>query len=200
MKQMLRQLGILVSVIILFSSSSKAEQPYMHGGVKYFNYGLTSEDLQTINTSLVNLGFASSTSSTDNAGWGFEIGLGYNVSDNYAIEGSYVDLGTLTIKTNLTGPTENITTDITGHSFAGGVKAKFGSDTEHFFVRGGIHSWELNSKVTSSLGVSSDPLGSGTDPWGGVGFQWDMLNVSYDMYKLGTSDVTSFTLGVNYKF
>lgn len=188
------------ALIFIFSIPSKADQPYMHGGVKYFDYGVTTGDLQTINTSLVSLGFASSTSSTDNTGWGFEIGLGYNISDNYAIEGSYVDLGTLTIKTNLTGPTENISTDIDGHSFAGGIKAKFGSGTEHFFVRGGMHSWELNSKVTTSLGTSSDPLGSGTDPWGGVGFQWEMVNLSYDMYKLDSSEITSLTFGVNYKF
>ena len=54
----------------------------MYGGAKIFNYGIEKSDLQEINTSLVALGFSSSTSSTDNTGVGFDIGFGAQISPN----------------------------------------------------------------------------------------------------------------------
>jgi hypothetical protein len=198
---MIKKTAIALFLVLLTTANfSNAKEPYVYGAAKYWNYGLEKSDLQTINTSLVNLGFSSSSSSTDNWGIGYEFGIGYDVTDNFAIEGGYVDFGTLTIKTNTTGPTENITTDITGNAFSANLKAKFGSNDDHFFGRAGIHTWDLNSAVTSSLGKSTDPLGSGTDPWFGVGYQSGMFNVSYDYYKLGSSDITSITGGIKYTF
>ena len=71
----------------------------MFGGAKVFNYGIETSDLQEINTSLVSLGFSSSTSSTDNTGIGFDLGFGFEIAPILSIEGGYVNYGTLTIKT-----------------------------------------------------------------------------------------------------
>jgi len=198
MKKILSILGLILTFTVC--NISFAKQPYVHGGLKFFDYGLESGDLQTINTSLVALGFSSSTSSTDNSGVGFEFGVGYDLNDNFAIEGSYVDLGTLEINTTTTGPAESIKTEIDGHSFAFAGVVKFGEPASHFYGRAGMHSWDLSAKVTTSLGSSSDALGDGTDPWFGVGYRHEWFRIGYDYYKMDDSDITSITGSIVYNF
>ena len=92
-------------MLVLFNiNTTKAEDGYMFGGIKVFNYGIETSDLQVINTSLVSLGFSSSTSSTDNTGIGMDLGFGINISETLAAEVGYVNYGTLEINTTLTGP------------------------------------------------------------------------------------------------
>jgi hypothetical protein len=77
----MKKIFVMITACFLsISSISNAEEKYLFGGVKLFNYGIEGSDLQVINTSLVNLGFSSSTSSTDNTGVGFDLGVGFNVS------------------------------------------------------------------------------------------------------------------------
>ena len=66
-------LTLIISSLTLMNAS-KAEDSYVFGGAKLFNYGIESSDLQVINTSLIDLGFSSSLSSTDNSGIGFDLG------------------------------------------------------------------------------------------------------------------------------
>ena len=187
--------------LILFSSQSlKAEETYMFGGAKLFNYGIESSDLQTINTSLIALGFSSSTTKTDNQGVGFDIGLGFNMSDNFAIEAGYVNYGTLEINTSTTGPVENLKLEIKGSGLTGAGVLKFGDDKENFYVKGGMHSWELDGKITASLGSSTEPLGSGTDLFGGVGFVMDNFYASYDYYVVDDGNFSSFGIGYKKSF
>ena len=155
-------------IVIFLSVQFKAHsaETYMYGGAKIFNYGIETSDLQEINTSLVALGFSSSTSSTDNTGIGFDIGFGAQITPNFSIEGGYVNYGTLTIKTTLTGPTESVTTDITGDGVTGAVKLQ----RDGYYVKGGMHSWDFTGKVKTSQGNSSESLGTGTDPFFGIGF------------------------------
>ena len=92
----------LVFTFILLSTQAKvysAEKSYIFGGAKIFNYGIEKSDLRELNTSLVALGFSSSASSTDNSGIGFDVGIGVEIAPNFSIEGSYVNYGTLEIKT-----------------------------------------------------------------------------------------------------
>ena len=192
---------VIILGLILFSSQSlKAEETYMFGGAKLFNYGIESSDLQTINTSLIALGFASSTTKTDNRGVGFDIGLGFNMSDNFAIEAGYVNYGTLEINTSTTGPVENLKLEIKGSGFTGAGVVKFGDDKENFYVKGGMHSWELDGKITASLGSSTEPLGSGTDVFGGVGFVMNNFYASYDYYVVDDGNFNSFGIGYKKSF
>ena len=192
---------VVIFGLILFSIQSlKAEETYMFGGAKLFNYGIESSDLQTINTSLIALGFSSSTTKTDNQGVGFDIGLGFNMSDNFAIEAGYVNYGTLEINTSTTGPVENLKLEIKGSGLTGAGVLKFGDDKENFYVKGGMHSWELDGKITASLGSSTEPLGSGTDLFGGVGFVMDNFYASYDYYVVDDGNFSSFGIGYKKSF
>ena len=197
---MKKTLVVILGLILFSSQSLKAEETYMFGGAKLFNYGIKSSDLQTINTSLIALGFSSSTTKTDNQGVGFDIGLGFNMSDNFAIEAGYVNYGTLEINTSTTGPVENLKLEIKGSGLTGAGVLKFGDDKENFYVKGGMHSWELDGKITASLGSSTEPLGSGTDLFGGVGFVMDNFYASYDYYVVDDGNFSSFGIGYKKSF
>ena len=192
---------IIILGLILFSSQSlKAEEGYMYGGAKLFSYGIENSDLRKINTSLIALGFSSATTKTDNSGIGFDIGVGLNMSDNFAIEAGYVNYGTLEVNTSTTGPVENLKLEIKGSGLTGAGVLKFGDDKENFYVKGGMHSWELDGKITASLGSSTEPLGSGTDLFGGVGFVMDNFYASYDYYVVDDGNFSSFGIGYKKSF
>jgi hypothetical protein len=118
----MKKLFILLFTLLSLQSNVNSEEAYMFGGAKLFNYGIEKSDLQAINTSLVSLGFSSSASSTDNSGIGFDVGIGVEIAPNFSIEGSYVNYGTLEIKTETTGPTETLFTEVKGDGIAGALK------------------------------------------------------------------------------
>ena len=192
----LKKLLVYTFIFLLTQVKVTSAETYIYGGAKIFNYGVESSDLQEINTSLVALGFSSSTSSTDNTGVGFDIGFGAEIAPNFAIEGGYVNYGTLTIKTNLTGPTENVTTDITGDGMTGAVKFF----QEGYYVKAGMHSWDFSGTVSTSQGSSSDALGSGTDPFFGIGFGSEQMELGYEHYVIEDGDISALTLRVAHKF
>jgi hypothetical protein len=191
---------VLAMFVFFLSNTSKAEDAYMFGGVKLFNYGIESSDLQVINTSLVSLGFSSSLSTTDNTGVGFDLGIGLNLDENLALEFGYVNFGTLEINTTLTGPAETVKTEITGNAITGAGVFKFGDDQENFYLKAGMHSWDLDGKVTASLGSSTAPLGTGTDLTFGAGFKANNWFASYDYYAVEEGDFSSFGIGYSTKF
>ena len=192
----MKKLLILLFTLLSLQSNVSSEETYMFGGAKLFNYGIEKSDLQAINTSLVSLGFSSSASSTDNSGIGFDIGIGVEIAPNFSIEGSYVNYGTLEIKTNTTGPTENITTEIKGDGVVGAIKYS----QEGYYVKGGMHSWDFSGKVTASLGSSSESLGTGTDPFFAVGFGSDQMELGYEYYKIEDGDISALTFRAAHKF
>jgi hypothetical protein len=193
---MKKKLLVLLFSLLSLQSNVHSEESYMFGGAKLFNYGIEKSDLREINTSLVALGFSSSASSTDNTGVGFDIGFGVEIAPNFSIEGSYVNYGTLEIKTNTTGPTENITTEITGDGVVGALKYS----QEGFYVKGGMHSWDFSGKVTASLGSSSDSLGTGSDPFFAAGFGSDQMEIGYEYYVIEDGDISAVTLRYARKF
>ena len=181
-------------------SITKAEGGYMFGGLKLFNYGIETQDLQALNTSIVNLGFSSSTSSTDNTGVGFDVGVGVNLTENFAFEGGYVNYGTLEINTTTTGPTESILLEIDGTGFTGAGVVKLGEDEDHAFLKAGFHTWDFKGKVTTSLGSSTEALGTGTDAFFSVGFKSAGWYTSYDHYIVDDGDIGSLNFGFSAKF
>ena len=186
----------VITILFVTAQFKVLAEPYIFGGAKLFNYGIEESDLQDINTSLVALGFTSSTSSTDNTGLGFDIGFGVEVADNLSLEGGYVNYGTLEIKTSTTGPTENITTEITGDGVTGAVKYF----QEGFFAKAGMHSWDFSGTVKTSQGSSSDSLGTGTDPFFGVGFGSDQMELGYEYYKIDEGSISALTARISHKF
>ena len=187
---------IVLFAFLSLQTNSHSTETYMYGSGKYFNYGVEKSDLQAINTSLVALGFSSSTSSTDNSGFGFDVGFGVEMAPNFFLEGGYINYGTLTINTTLTGPAETVKIDITGN----GVTAAGKLQLDSYYVKAGMHSWDFSGKITASLGSSSEPLGSGTDPFIGFGFGADGFEVGYEYYALDDGDISSLTFRYAYKF
>jgi len=194
-------LAVVLVIFVFFNiNSTKAEDGYMFGGIKVFNYGIETSDLQEINTSLVSLGFSSSTSSTDNTGIGMDLGFGVNISEILAAEIGYVNYGTLEINTTLTGPTETVKTEIDGDGFTGAAVFKLGEEDDYTYFKAGFHSWSFTGTVTASLGTSSEPLGTGTDPFFSFGFRGDGWYGSYDHYVIEDGDIGSFSLGYSHSF
>ena len=199
----MRKILIILTVffsIFSISNNTKANDAYFFGGVKYFNYGIETSDLQAINTSLVALGFSSSSSSTDNTGIGFDFGIGYLIDDTFGFEVGYVDYGTLEINTTLTGPAEKIKTEIDGNGITFAGVARFGEADNYGYLKAGLHSWEFEGTATASLGSSSEPLGTGTDPTFGIGYNVGGLMFGYDYYAIEDGDIGSLTLGYSAKF
>ena len=192
-----KKIAILISLIITFSfhNVSNADDGYMFGGIKVFDYGIKKSDLQEINTSLIALGFSSSASSTDNTGVGFDLGFGVNLSDTIAFEAGYVTYGTLEINTTLTGPAETVKTEIDGDGFTGAAVLKLGEESDYAYLKGGSHSWSFTGKVTASLGGSTEPLGTGTDPFFAIGYRGSNIYASYDYYAIEDGDISSFSIG-----
>jgi hypothetical protein len=192
----MKKLFILLFTLLSLQSNVNSEEAYMFGGAKLFNYGIEKSDLQAINTSLVSLGFSSSASSTDNSGIGFDVGIGVEIAPNFSIEGSYVNYGTLEIKTETTGPTETLFTEVKGDGIAGALKYS----QEGFYAKGGMHSWDFSATITASLGSSSDALGSGTDPFFGFGFGSEQMELGYEHYVLDDGDISALTVRFAHKF
>lgn len=199
---MKKLLIIILATVLFFSNSLRAEvKPYVFGDFKFFNYGITTSDLQELNRAVVSLGYTSSTSSTDNTGVGFELGFGVDVTKNLALEASYVDLGTLTIKNNTTGPTTRNTLDIEGSSLAFGLVGKLGDDEKnYFFGRVGMHSWDMDARLATGNGTANSSLGDGTDYFAGLGFRGEMFRFGYDFYKIDDSDISSLSVGIIHNF
>ena len=188
MKKIFSFLILIFILNLSFVSIAKSEDGYMFGGLKIFNYGVDKSDLQAINTSLIYLGFSSSSSSTDNTGVGFDIGFGFKLDETYGIELGFVDYGTLTIKTNTTAPVENITTEINGSGVTAAAVFMSGDIEDSFFLKGGMHSWEFEGTVTASLGSSTEPLGTGTDAFFAIGGAAGGWYYSFDFYVIGDGD------------
>jgi|TARA_Y100001970_G_C14164185_1_gene820304 hypothetical protein len=177
-------------LIIFFNTSAFSENNYVFGGIKIFNYGIETDDLQTLNQSMIDLGFSSSKSETDNTGVGFDVGMGIGLSDGISVEAGYINYGTLEIKTTLTGPAESLTTEISGD----GVTVAGVLNLEGVYLKGGIHSWDFTGTVSTSKGSSSQALGTGTDPFFGIGFVSENLGYSFEHYIIDDGDISSVNL------
>ena len=190
---------LAISLLFFLSLQSNVhaqETTYIYGGGKYFNYGIEKSDLQSLNASLIALGFSSSLSETDNSGIGFDFGFGVNMAENLSLEGGYVNYGTLTINTTLTGPSEKVKLEIDGN----GVTAAVKYSQAGFYVKGGMHSWDFEGKISASLGSSSEALGSGSDPFFGIGLGSDGFEFGYEHYVIDDGDISALTARVSHKF
>ena len=192
----MKKFAILLFSLLYLQSNAYSQETYVYGSGKYFNYGIEKSDLQAVNTSLIALGFSSSLSETDNSGYGFDFGFGVNMAENLSLEGGYVNYGTLTINTTLTGPSEKVKLEIDGNGVTGAVKYS----QEGFYVKGGMHSWDFEGKISASLGSSSEALGSGTDPFFGIGFGSDGFEFGYEHYVIDDGDISALTARVSHKF
>jgi hypothetical protein len=192
----MKKIIVILFVVFSLQSNVHSAETYMYGSGKYFGYGIEKSDLQALNTSLIALGYSSSLSETDNSGIGFDIGFGATIADNVSLEAGYVNYGTLTINTTLTGPSEKVKLEIDGNGVTAAVKL----DLEGYYVKGGMHSWDFEGKISTTQGSSSEALGSGTDPFFGIGFGADGFEAGYEYYGLDDGNISALTIRFSHKF
>jgi len=211
MKQAYQAFFALLGVILIGTTSptiatagdSSTGGAYIVGGIGLTDFNVSNQDLQSINTALVNLGFSSSTSSTDNSGLYLKGHGGYHLNKYLAVEGGFTSLGQLEINTTLTGPSESLTTtaDVYGFEASGLAKLETG-DSAFAYLRLGFLSWDADLTVTSSLG-STTAFESGTDPTVGIGWQYGKqhgIRVEYQYYPVDNSDIQTLHLSGVYGF
>jgi len=170
-----------VFLLNLSTVSLKAEN-YVYGGPKLFFYDVTQEDIDSVATDLVALGFSTATVSANSKGIGFDIGAGFPVNDSWDIEGGFVYMGEFELKASLTGPVETITAKSSAWSIPVVAKYKFGDSDRNLFVKAGGHYWKQNSDISTSLGKVS-MWGTGIDPVIGIGGQLSDFLISYEHYS-----------------
>lgn len=133
-------------------------------------------------TDLVNLGFSSATVKANDAGIGFDIGLGFPINDMLDIETSFVYLGEFELTADTTGPVENIKATSSGFTFPVAAKIKFGTGDANLYGKVGWHFWRQDSEISASKGKVT-LWGTGSDAIIGIGGQLGGLDVSYEHYS-----------------
>ena len=200
---------ILLPVFFLlnFNISFAQDKNQFYGVVALgtVDYGITTADLRSLNTSLVNLGFSSSTSSTDNTGLYWKAHGGMNINEYLAVEGGYTSLGTLVVDTTLTGPAETVKTEITGTAFEISGLGKYTFNKNYGFIRLGMTSFDIDTKVTTTLGSATLPVSSGTGFTYGFGGHFAVgdksgFRIEFQGYELDSAEVSTLHFGYTLNF
>jgi len=173
---------LTISITLLSSKNANAAENYVFGGPKIFYYDVDQSDVNQVATDLVNLGFTTAKVEANTAGLGFDIGLGFPVSDMIDIETSFVYLGEFELTATTTGPAESIKATSSGISIPIVAKIKFGTGDTNFYGKAGWHFWKQNSDISSSKG-KIELYGQGNDAVLGIGGQLGNFQVSYDHYN-----------------
>lgn len=202
---------IVLPAAILVSSQSFAQGPYLFGEL-----GQSSTDVGPVPA-----GFTADDTDTS-----FNIGLGYGLTDNFAIEGGYTDLGEASISTsapiNGTYLGSSVSVDGTlGADLSGfTLGAKLGvplSDTVSLYGRAGFFFWESDASISGTVtvdgasytGSSSAKLDDGVDEYFGAGVEVQLtealaLTASVTRYSIDllqdSADVDSVALGLKVAF
>ena len=193
----------LIIILLFFSIVNilKAKDDfYIYGSLGISDFGLTTDDLNTLNTSIVNLGYSSSFTTTTNAGISLKLSAGFDINEFLAIEGGYTYLGELDLENTTTGPVTKNTFSFGTDGWEISGLGKFGDDDQYFFARGGFWSWNVDVTVTTSLGSSTAVLGSGTDALFGVGGDYSGIRAEVTAYGLDGDYVYNYSVGYKYSF
>jgi len=130
---------IFFSSIIIFSNSAYSNNWYIGAGIGNSNHKYTLEDLEI--STLDNL-------KSDFTVNGYKLFTGYRISENFSIEGGYIDLGKSSISGSSSsgGNTDNITAyeEYYGLNLSGVASIPL-NDRLSFMTKGGIMKWENHS-------------------------------------------------------
>lgn len=196
-----------VFFILNFNISFAQDKNQFYGIVALgtVDYGITTADLQSLNTSLVNLGFSSSTSSTDNTGLYWKAHGGMNINEYLAVEGGYTSLGTLVVDTTLTGPAETVKTEITATAFEISGLGKYTFNKNYGFIRLGMTSFDIDTNVTTTKGSATLPVSSGTGFTYGLGAHFAVrdksgFRIEFQGYELDSAEVSTLHFGYTLNF
>ncbi|UCH53264.1 MAG: outer membrane beta-barrel protein [Pseudomonadota bacterium] len=133
----------------------------------------------------------------DDSDKGYKVFLGYNFGIipliNFAVEGSYVDLG----KAQGTALGSSSDTTVTGMNAYGLLGFNLGPVM--LFGKAGSISWDSESTVLGTKYKSS-----GSDPAYGVGVQFQLFGLGvraeYERFDIDTADIGFASIGLSYTF
>ena len=215
MKKRLLNIGLAVALFgapVAFAANAGGYVGVSGGGAKVEDFPSASE----FNAELAALGITA-TSSVDDTDTGWKLFAGYRFNRNFAVEGSYADLGEATVDSTVTAPsagTVSATWDAKTWALAAVGILPLANNFELFGKVGG-HYWdsELSVKATSGGAAAADSNDdNGIDMLYGVGASYNFtrnfaLRAEWEVYKdiggadiTGESDVRFWSAGLQYNF
>ncbi|MBU1665601.1 MAG: outer membrane beta-barrel protein [Gammaproteobacteria bacterium] len=183
------------------------------GGSKAKDVGSAAE----VDASLLADYGITATSTAEDTDTAWKLFAGYRINKNFAVEGSYADLGKATFDSTVTAPAAG-TVNISWKSKAWSLAAVgILPVTDQFEVFGKIggHFWDVDMSVTATGGggtAAGSASDDGTSWLYGVGAsysfskniavraEWERYQDVGDENTTGKSDVDMLSVGVQYKF
>lgn len=167
--------GCLLSLTALQSLADEEMRVYIGGsfGTARVDIGSKARDLER---DLVGAGFGSASVSIDDKASAFRLLGGFQVNQNFAVEGYYASLGKYDLSLATTGPTANGSGDVKLSGLGVDVLGILPFTSRLSGIgRVGFFSWDAKSSFTANAGgtTSGDSVTEvGTDFKIGVGIEW----------------------------
>ena len=137
-----------------FTKIAYSENLYLYGGLGFSDYSINSKDENEIDNKLINLGFASSSTSTSSEHLLYKFGLGFKTPLKFSIEASYINYGKVSFASETAGPTETMAADVKIQGLNLDIQKNFGP----FGISAGFIRVNDNIEVASSKGNIDVPV------------------------------------------
>ncbi len=127
---------------------------------------------------------------------------GYNLTENFAVEGGYSNLGDFSSSINFFGNTTTTNAETSALYIAAVGKMPI-NDKVHLRGRIGLAFWESDVSTTSNIFGTTSNSFDGTDLMFGIGASYQMSNkmnliVDYTSFDLDGADANSLSVGVQF--
>lgn len=196
---------VVGAVLLSASLTSQADNGFYVG----FNAGQATYDVSLEDLSFLDDGSLTS-ASLDDIHASLGLSLGYQITSNFSVEASYVELGKISARAESDG---------SGFLYAPGVvNAKAEASGLAFDIKGqapinkilgfygklGIFSWDADTTLKDSSGELANVSEDESDSFFGLGASFVMnynssLNLEYTAYKLDDIDVDVLTIGIQFR-
>lgn len=207
-----RQLMSLAALALAVSPLANAQESYWYGGI---NLGRTASTLDhsKVVTALQNNGYSTASIDGDADDYGYKLLSGYRLNNNFAIEGSFFDLGKFGFRQVLV-PDANLAGNIRpmglGLDLVGFIPL---SETNSLFARAGINYTEVR-EYFSARNLPSLPFrksdNNDTNYKYGFGFEHEFndklaMRIEAERYRLDETtglmdDADMYSVGLLYRF
>lgn len=206
----MKKIALLAAMAALSATASAADL-YAYG-----SFGRSEMDVSKsfYDTELTNAGVTGLSSTLKKGDSSYKVGIGFQVNQNLAIEGGYVDLGEAKYTASFTGGDGTAKATATGWTIAAVGILPVTQDFSVLAKAGLINAEVKISANASGPGGTASGSSSSTD-WKnffGIGAayavtkniairaEWEKFNKLGDSNRTGESDVTLASVGVVYKF
>ncbi len=139
---------------------------------------------------------------------GFNLGIGYELTDNWALEVAYLDLGQVDIKFTSNQSINNLDEvhPESGDGFTGSAIYKHFLDTDtHVRLRLGFFSWQADYQTSVGAAAAGSDEDAGTNLYWGAGLahalsrEWSVVG-EIQRFDFDRDDTTYLTIGGEWRF